>query len=139
MPGIDPTFTKICQQLVQAGKAAESSMRNLQSAPPENLGCPSLSEAAIRTHFDRTESTRLYQDTLDGDKKLPVKMTIAAKLQNDFLASVERDFKLLRTRRVRSVLLEAVRRGGHGSDDGPIVAGIQYAPQQILQVENPIA
>lgn len=133
MADLDPVFFKITNLLMKQAQNAESVLRNLLPARWEDFELTDSAKKTINDLFTRLRSELNYQRAIEDTNTGSIKDLVAAKLQSDVLSEAERDFKRRRQRRIRTVTHEAVRRGGHGHEEGPIAKGLQFYPRQILQ------
>jgi hypothetical protein len=131
MISVDPKFKKFIDQLIDQAKDSADYLRDQGTTRSENLGgsdAPARfgennwNAKEVREHFSREGIYKAYIACIEQGK--PTNEAIAAKLQGDFLAQLERDYKTSRVTRVRSAFLTASRRAGHGDPEGVIKNGI---------------
>jgi hypothetical protein len=145
MAQLDPQFVKFINFLIDQAKASEDYLRAQGTTKSENLGgkdapakhsdeTPNNAEE-VRTHFLRTQIYQNYINCIEKEK--PTYEAIANKLQGDFLAQLERDYKSQRLSRVRSSFMEASRRHGHGHPQGVIKNGIFRNVENWVRREGP--
>jgi hypothetical protein len=127
---IDKNFSAACLGIRNLCTAIATALVS-GSYPAPGLGCTARSGSLVRKFFARDGLAKDYSKAIESAGT--VADLQSAKLQSDLLSSLERDFKLSRRSRIRSLAAEASRRSAHGAADGPVAKGIQYYPQMILQ------
>lgn len=125
----------------QQGSAAVTAVMNQAPFITEIFGVTSQTDFrdpdSIAKFFDRTGIDQQYVKTIESPSpQNGVNIAMAAKMQADFLAQCERDFKMqFNVTRIRSRCHYAARRLAHGDDNGPIAKGIVYAPLALLKLD----
>lgn len=136
MATIDGKFQKITQKMIDQSQGSSKGLRNLQGVPVENFGLPKLTQDQIHDLFLRAGLEQAYQQVIDTTIKGKLQDGFAIKMQSDFLSRCERDFKLRKLPRIRSIMMQAARRDGHGHADGVINKVIVDQPKKMLQRED---
>jgi hypothetical protein len=145
MAQLDAQFVKFINYLVDQAKSSEDSLRAQGTCKSENYGGkeapakfsdenPNNAEE-VRNHFLRTQIYQNFINCIEEHK--PTYEAIANKLQGDFLAQLERDYKSQRLTRVRASFMEASRRHGHGDPQGVIKNGILRNVENWVRREGP--
>jgi hypothetical protein len=142
MAATDKNFEKVVRALQKHGTTTSTALLNKGPMHPELLADPSntgpkaTDTAAIQKYFDRSAVEKQYTDTITHPSPSNgVNVAIASKLQSDFLAGLERDWRTqYGTSRIRSICMAAGRRVAQGDGEGPVNKGIVQAIKDYLQI-----
>jgi hypothetical protein len=130
MAGIAKQFEKFIKILREQAELSADSLigqddtksENLEAPPNTSVDTNDWNAEEVRLHFSRQD---IYQDYIGCiEKSGTIAEAIGYKAQGDFLAQLERDYKLKKLGRIRSVFIAASRRFSHGLPNGVITKGI---------------
>jgi hypothetical protein len=83
--------------------------------------------------FDRSEIGQNFADVYQPKEPGTVGDAATLRVQNDYLAAMERAFRTRHASSVRAAIMAAGRRNGHGSDQGPLLDGVIRYAQDLLK------
>lgn len=82
--------------------------------------------------FDRSEIGQNFADVYQPAEPGTVGDAATLRLQNDYLAAMERAFRTRHASSVRCTIMAAGRRNGHQSGQGPLLDGVIRYAQDLL-------
>jgi len=80
---------------------------------------------AIKEHFDRTKIGDKYVEIIEKSAKGIEAQIVTAKIMNDWLATIERDFRMRKTTRIKAVANTATAMEKHTAEKGNLKKGIK--------------
>lgn len=83
--------------------------------------------------FDRKEIGQNFADVYQPKSPGTVGDAATLRLQNDYLAAMERAFRTRHASSVRAAVMAAGRRSGHGDGQGPLLDGVIRYAQDLLK------
>jgi len=99
-----------------------------------------LDTTSIGAAFVRTENNADYVEAVSATPRGVLSDTIVSKAQVDYLASMERSFRLRHLSQVRAAFHAAGRRRGHGHTNGLFVKILPEYLERVIQAgSNPAA
>jgi len=99
-------------------------------------GGPAQDHGSVHEHFDRSELGKLYKEQLTSVGESAEFRLNAVTLQHDWLAAMERDYRLRHRPRLRCLAHGAALRKGLGADGGVLDTCVEKVVSNILSYEE---